>query len=64
MSKYTTELRWIIENGYDLQLNEYPIFDENYREELNQKIINHYYFREFGFEIVGLFRFYLKQTMN
>ncbi|WP_459617235.1 hypothetical protein, partial [Enterobacter hormaechei] len=64
MSKYTTELRWIIENGYDLQLNEYPIFDENYREELNQKIINHYYFREIGFETVGLFRFYLKQTMN
>lgn len=64
MSKYTTELRWVIENGYDLQLNEYPIFDENYREELNQKIINHYYFREIGFETVGLFRFYLKQTMN
>ena len=64
MSKYTTELRWIIENGYDLQLNEYPIFDENYREELNQKIVNHYYFREIGFETVRLFRFYLKQTMN
>ena len=64
MSKYTTELRWIIENGYDLQLNEYPIFDENYRNGLNQKIINHYYFREIGFETVGLFRFYLKQTMN
>ena len=64
MSKYTTELRWIVENGYDLQLNEYPIFDENYREKLNQKIINHYYFREIGFETVGLFRFYLKQTMN
>lgn len=64
MSKYTTELRWIIENDYDLQLNEYPIFDENYRQKLNQKIINHYYFREIGFETVGLFRFYLKQTMN
>lgn len=64
MSKYTTELRWVIENGYDLQLNEYPIFDENYRDELNQKIINHYYFREIGFETVGLFRFYLKQTLN
>lgn len=64
MSKYTTELRWIVENGYDLQLNEYPIFDENYRQKLNQKIINHYYFREIGFETVGLFRFYLKQTMN
>lgn len=64
MSKYTTELRWIVENGYDLQLNEYPIFDENYRQKLNQKIIDHYYFREIGFETVGLFRFYLKQTMN
>lgn len=64
MSKYTTELRWIVENDYDLQLNEYPIFDENYRQKLNQKIINHYYFREIGFETVGLFRFYLKQTLN
>ena len=52
MSKYTTELRWVIENGYDLQLNEYPIFDENYREELNQKIINHYYFREIGLDFI------------
>lgn len=64
MSKYTTELRWIIENGYNLQLDEYPIFDENYRNILNQKIINHFYFREIGFETVALFRWYLKSTMN
>lgn len=64
MSKYTTQLRWIIENKYDLQLNDYPIFDENYRKTLNQKIINHFYFREIGFETVALFRWYLKATMN
>lgn len=64
MSKYTTELRWIIENGYDLQMNEYPIFNEQYRETLNSKIINHFYFREIGFETVALFRWYLKSTMN
>lgn len=64
MSKYTTELRYIIESGFKLSLDSYPIFDEAYREGLNQKIINHFYFREIGFESVPLFNFYLKRKMN
>lgn len=43
MSKYTTELRYLIENNFDIGLKTYPIFDENYREVLNTKIINHYF---------------------
>lgn len=64
MSKYTTELRYLIESNFNLGLDDYPIFDENYRELLNQKIINHYYFREIGMETAELFKRYLNQTMR
>lgn len=64
MSKYTTELRYLIESNFDLGLDDYPIFDESYRELLNQKIINHYYFREIGMETAELFKRYLNQTMR
>ena len=40
MAVYTTELRRLIENGYDLGLDDYPIFDEEYRAVLNKKIID------------------------
>ena len=39
MSRYTIELRYLIEGNYDLGLKDYPIFDESYREQLNNKII-------------------------
>lgn len=64
MAKYTVELRKLIESGFDLQLNEYPIFDELYRETLNKKIIDHYYFHEIGQETAGQFRHYLKTKLN
>ena len=81
MSKYTTQLRWIVEQiGQGLPipdgqryanavykyigLNEYPIFDEDYRIGLNDKIIDHFFFREIGFETAGQFAFYLRRTMN
>lgn len=64
MSKYTTELRWFIESGGELGLKDYPIFNEDYRETLNSKIIEHYYFREIGFETIGLFKRFLNRTMN
>ena len=56
MSKYTTELRRLIESGYDLGLKTYPIFEESYRTILNGKILSHYKFREIGFETAGLFK--------
>lgn len=63
MSKYTTELRYLRETGYDLGLKDYPIFDENYREVLNKKILDYYNFREIGFETAGLFVYKLNQKM-
>lgn len=64
MSRYTIELRYLIEGNYDLGLKDYPIFDDSYREQLNNKIIQHYYFREIGFETEALFKNRLNQKMN
>lgn len=64
MAKYTITIKTLIDNNFDFQLNEYPIFDENYRETLNKNILYHYYENEIGFETAPLFRFYLKQRLN
>lgn len=64
MAKYTVELGRLIESGFDLGLNKYPIFDENYRRPLNNKILRHYWFREIGFETAELFKRYLNQTLS
>lgn len=81
MSKYTTQLRWIVEqlgSGLDVPdgqqyadnvykyigLDKYPIYDEEYRVMLNDKIINHFYFREIGFETAAQFAWYMRRTMN
>lgn len=53
-----------MEESFDLGLQSYPIFEESYRAGLNQKIINHYYFREIGFETAGLFKNRLNQRME
>lgn len=58
-----SEKNWV--NCYKLLgLDDYPIFDELYRETLNTKIIRRYYFREIGFETMGLFRWKMHETMH
>lgn len=81
MSKYTTELRWIVEQTLNdagkqltednwsyaykaLGLDDYPLFDEGYRETLNNKIIRHYYTREIGAETAGRFRMFVRDAMH
>lgn len=64
MSKYTTSIKNLIDNKFDFKMTSYPIFDENYRETLNNNILNHYYENEIGFETASLFRFYLNQKLN
>lgn len=64
MSKYTTTIKNLIDNNFDFKMTSYPIFDENYRETLNQKILYHYYENEIGFETASLFRFYLNNKLN
>lgn len=64
MSKYTTTIKNLIDNDFDFGLQNYPIFDENYRATLNQNILYHYYEDEIGLETAELFKFYLNQRMN
>ena len=42
----------------------FPIFDENYRSVLEDKILKHYYTREIGAETVGLWKLWLDTRLN
>lgn len=64
MAKYTITIKSLIDNNFDFKMDSYPIFDENYRNTLNQNILYHYYESEIGFETAPLFRFYLNQKLN
>ena len=64
MSKYTTTIKNLVENGFDLGLKDYPIFDDSYREHLNDMIIKHYYISEIGFETAELFKMQLNNRME
>lgn len=51
-------------SAYDkLGLADYPIFDEAYRETLNNKIVRHYFMYEIGAETAGLFRLFVRDAM-
>lgn len=43
---------------------DFPIFDENYRNVLETKILKHYYTREIGLETVGLWKLKLDTKLN
>lgn len=64
MAKYTTTIKSLIDNNFDFGLKDYPIFDENYREHLNDVILKYYYMSEIGFETANLFKQYLNNKMN
>lgn len=64
MAKYTMNVFTLIDNDFDFGLDEYPIFDENYRATLNKAILDYYFMYEIGFETPFLFRHYLKTKMN
>lgn len=64
MSNYTTQLGYIIDSGFDIGLQDYPIFDEAHRTILNNKIIEHFRFREIGLETPALFKVFLNRKMN
>lgn len=80
MADYTIELRTICEDLAEMEGEsykdvipaaspllfdfDYPIFDEEYRPVLQQKIIKHYYTREIAYETVGMFILKLDAKMN
>ena len=67
MAKYTTELYKLLSSTKAIDdygtpvnfksrcLSSYPIFDEEYRDTLNDKIIHHFYYREIGSETIQQF---------
>lgn len=63
MAFVTPQLRRVLDMGYDLGLKNYPIFSESHRQELNQKIVNHFRYREIGYETVTQFIFALNRKM-
>lgn len=50
--------------GYDWGMQDYPIFDEAYREKLNRAIWNHFAFRRIAADTPAMFIFYLNRRMN
>lgn len=67
MAKYTIELNALLSTGYDIGLKDYPIpsfADEEWRTKLNNKIINHYRFREICHTAPDRWKLYINNTMN
>lgn len=62
MAVYTMTFQEYFEAGFTI--GNYPIWDESYRNVLNDKIKNHYLFREIGQETPGRFKHYLDTKMN
>ena len=69
MAKYTEKLGVLIkagffgENGKDL-IGWYPIYKEEEREELNKKIIEHFWSWEIAGETPARFKFFLNRKLN
>lgn len=61
---FTVTLIDLLKTGFVPALDDYPIFSEEYRKTLNDKIINHYMFREICCDAPDKFNFYLKRKMN
>lgn len=64
MADYTMTVYELMQNGFDFQLNEYPIFDEEYRDILNNAILDFYKFREIAYPLPALWRDRLKARMS
>lgn len=64
MSKYTITIKNLMKNHFDFGLQNYPIFDESYRETLNNNILYYYFEDEIGVETPELFKIYLNRTME
>lgn len=64
MAHYTVTIKTLLDNGFDLGLQDYPIWNESYRNILNKKILDHYYMDEIGYETAELFKHFLNARMR
>lgn len=64
-SKGYNDIETILDDSWDKVFDfPFPIFDEEYREDLCKKILRHYYTREICEETVGLWKLRLNSRMN
>ena len=61
---YTMTVYDLMQNNFDFGLNDYEIFDEEYRPILNTAILEYYKFREIGFQNPWLWRDRLRQRID
>lgn len=65
MADFTFKLKDLVaDTNGRIGLDEYPIFDESYRDTLNNKIINHYAHQESGLETAEMFMHELDTKMR
>ena len=64
LDNYTISVYTLIENNFDFGLKDYPIFDENYREVLNNAILNYYMMHEIGWINPAVFKHFLNTRMD
>ena len=65
MATYTIDTYTIIKNpNFKLFDFNYSFYDEQHKEEFEEKFINYYMFNEIGFETVKRFKHYLKEKLN
>lgn len=64
MGSFTLELNEVLEFTEDIGLDEYPIFDEEYRPTLNRKITRHFYNQEIGMETISMFQLAMSRLMD
>lgn len=64
-TKLTIELREIVENGVNIWDFDYPsYYKDDMKKAFEQKVIDHYYFRQIGQETVGRFKHYFKTKVR
>lgn len=64
LDNYTISVYTLQENGFDFGLQDYPIFDEAYRETLNNAILNFYMMHEIGWINPAVFKHFLNTRMD
>ena len=64
MAIFTMTLMEIIKNNVDIFDFEYSFYSEEYKEQFEEKFINHFYYDEIGSETIGRFKHNLRTMLN
>lgn len=64
MSNFSITVYDLMKNNFDFGLDDYEIFDNGYRELLNNAILEHYKFKEIAFQNPMMWRDRLRNRMN